>query len=118
MSAAEPVPAWLSAWRQRQAGQAPAQVPSTPAPRPTPPPALRSLPLSRGEAQGFSEPRQWDYDGGVRREAVLDTDHRPPRIVRRVGWHSCLRCSRPFFSQDVAGQRLCGDCRVDGDRYA
>lgn len=68
-------------------------------------------------ALAAGEPRQRDYDGGVRRKAVLDTDHRPPRVVRRVGWHSCLRCSRPFFSQDVAGQRLCGDCRVDGDRY-
>jgi len=56
---------------------------------------------------GFSEPDPWAYDGGVRREQVLDCDHRPPRVVRIVGWRTCLKCSSPFWSEDVRGQRMC-----------
>lgn len=114
---AEPVAAWLSAWRQRQGAPPPTQVPVATVTRQTPARTLRAKPTSRGEAHGFYEPCPWDYDGGVRREAVLDTDHRPPRVVRRVGWRSCLRCSRPFFSQDIVAHRLCDDCRLNCDRY-
>ena len=60
----------------------------------------------------------WLYDGGARREPVLDTDHNPPLVVRKVGWCRCLRCRKPFFSQNVAAQRLCVLCRGDSDRYA
>lgn len=70
---------------------------------------------------GFAEPRPWEFDGCVRREPVLDTDHTPPRVVRRVGWHRCLRCRQPFWSEDVARLRLCTGrsgtgCRVGEDR--
>lgn len=58
--------------------------------------------------QGFAYPVPWPDDGGVRREPVLDTDHVPPLVVRRVGWSRCLRCRRPFFSEDVVKLRLCG----------
>jgi hypothetical protein len=56
---------------------------------------------------GFVEPQPWDYDGGARREPVLDCDHSPPRVVRKVGWRSCMGCGRPFFSEDVVALRLC-----------
>lgn len=69
---------------------------------------------------GIVEPDRWDYDGGQRREPVVDTDHTPPLVVRKVGWRHCLKCQRPFFSEDVIRQRLCSDgsvgCREDEDR--
>jgi hypothetical protein len=48
----------------------------------------------------------------MRRERVLDLDHRPPRVVRLVGWRNCMKCGRAFFSEDVSKLRLCID--VDG----
>ena len=64
---------------------------------------------------GIIEPEQWAYDGCVRREPVLDISDRPHRVVRKVGWRHCLKCGKPFFSEDVAGLRLCidtsGGCR-------
>lgn len=57
------------------------------------------------------EPRPWAYDNGVRREAVLDHDHTPPKLVRHVGWRCCLRCDAPFFSEDVVALRLCDRCK-------
>lgn len=69
---------------------------------------------------GIIEPEPWAYDGGVRREPVVDTDHTPPRVVRKVGWRHCLKCRRAFFSDDVVRHRLCSDgsfgCREDEDR--
>jgi hypothetical protein len=56
---------------------------------------------------GFLEPEPWDYDGGKRREPVIDADQNPPRVVRRVGWRSCMACASPFFSEDVIALRLC-----------
>lgn len=61
---------------------------------------------------GFDEPQPWAWDGGKRRESVLDTDHMPPRIVRRVGWRVCMRCGAPFFSEDVVKIRMCPDCKL------
>lgn len=73
--------------------------------------------------QGITEPQPWAFDGCVRREPVLDHDLRPPRVVRRVGWHHCLRCQQPFWSEDVARLRLCirksnDGCRSGEDRRA
>jgi len=71
--------------------------------------------------QGLIEPKRWSYDGGARREAVLDTDCNPPRVVRKVGWRNCLRCRKPFFSEDVVRLRLCDTaygCRDQADRFA
>lgn len=58
-------------------------------------------------SHGFVEPPAWTYDGGVRREPVLDLDCHPPRVVRKVGWRSCMACGKPFFSEDVIALRLC-----------
>ena len=67
-----------------------------------------------GPERGFSEPRPWAWDGGKRREPVLDMDRRPPVAVRRVGWQCCMRCTRPFFSADVVAIRLCNRCKGVG----
>lgn len=74
----------------------------------------------RGQAAaiGIIEPDPWEYDGCLRREPVLDEDTR--RVVRKVGWHRCLKCRRPFFSEDVIRLRLCSGaqgCRGDEDRF-
>jgi hypothetical protein len=118
MSASEPVPAWLSAWRERHG--APVVAPEL-KPLPTPVKRLqRTAQPRRTGTYGFIEPTIWPYDSGVRREAVLDTNHNPPRLIRRVGWHKCLRCKRPFFSEDVIRLRLCDGlygCRADAGRY-
>lgn len=107
------VPAWLVAYRERQGHHEPAQ----PKPRPKPVHRARTSRNSPIVSQGFQEPAAWPWDGGLRREAVLDLDCNPPRIVRRVGWHNCLRCRRSFFSHDVVRQRLCASCRGDADRF-
>lgn len=64
--------------------------------------------------QGFVEPVRWAYDGGVRREPVLDCDYHPPRVVRKVGWRNCMACGQPFFSEDLIALRLCDG--LDGCR--
>lgn len=71
------------------------------------------------DLQGFIEPARWDYDGCKRREPVKDADY-PYRVVRKIGWQRCLKCRRPFFSEDVLRLRLCSGadgCREDEDRY-
>lgn len=55
-------------------------------------------------------PAQWPDDGGARRERVLDPDD--GRLVAIVGWRSCLRCGRRFFSEDVRAIRLCPHCKA------
>lgn len=110
---AEAAPAWLVAWRER--GSAP---PAQPQQRtrqggndePTPASAVAEAARpqrTKANGQGFVEPQPWPHDGGARREAVLDTDYHPPRVVRTVGWQRCLRCRKPFFSEDVTALRLC-----------
>ena len=66
----------------------------------------------RTTAQGFSEPQPWAKDGGIRREPVLDMDRHPPIAVRYVGWRSCMRCQRPFWSEDVVRLRICDRCKM------
>lgn len=61
---------------------------------------------------GFTEPDPWPFDGCKRREPALDTDVRPPRVVRVVGWNLCLRCRSQFFSPDVRGIRMCPACKT------
>lgn len=62
-------------------------------------------------ARPLDEPRAWEFDGNLsRREAVVDHDSQPPRVIRRVGWLRCLRCERPCFSDDVVRVRLCWCC--------
>lgn len=109
-------PAWLQAWHDSQ------HQPSNPvAPKPTYAPRdTFAFPAKEGaDWQGMVVPKRWEFDGCLRREAVLDADSTPPRVVRRVGWHRCMKCRRPFFSEDVLRQRLCdgaGGCREDEDR--
>jgi hypothetical protein len=47
---------------------------------------------------------------------VLDYDHRPPRVVRSVGWRICMKCFKPFFSEDVIGVRMCDGCKTEGPK--
>jgi hypothetical protein len=77
-------------------------------------PVPPAMPRRRGGRwdTGFEEPEPWAWDGGHRREAVLDTDHMPPRIVRRVGWRVCMRCGAPYWSDDVVKIRMCSDCKA------
>lgn len=64
-------------------------------------------PAQAPDSYGFAVPAQWPFDGGVRREPVLDCDHGAVREVRKVGWRCCMKCAEPFFSADVVRQRLC-----------
>lgn len=66
---------------------------------------------SASTSQGFSEPKGWAWDGGKRREPVLDTDFHPPHVVRHVGWRTCLKCAKPFFSVDVLAVCICDGCK-------
>ncbi|GFE80237.1 hypothetical protein GCM10011487_22370 [Steroidobacter agaridevorans] len=61
--------------------------------------------------RAIQESRAWPFDGDLtRRDEVVDPNFDPPRIVRRMGWLSCLRCTRPTFSEDVVCIRLCWAC--------
>mgnify|MGYP000294828774 CR=1 FL=1 len=71
-------PAWLVAWREgRTAPAAPAQPPLQPQAAPSQggsrakPQARAANGAGRGSS-GFSEPDPWPFDGGKRREPVLD----------------------------------------------
>lgn len=114
----EPVPTWLANWRAANG----VSVEDQPTQATTPAPVLRTAPTVRVDHQGFVEPRPWPYDGCLRREPVLDHDVTPPRVVRRVGWQRCMRCRRPFWSDDVVRLRLCvsggAGCRHLEDRHA
>jgi hypothetical protein len=110
--AADP-PEWLVAWRAKQGLlPAPQRRPQR-QPRVSPGPRIEKR---KGNHYGFVEPSAWMNDHGVRREPVLDMDHNPPRVVRQVGWRTCMGCGRWFFSDDVSRLRLCesaldGGCR-------
>ena len=112
-------PAWLVAWRERD--RQPEPAPPTVLPAPTP--RISFQKVSAADWQGLIIPSRWDYDGCKRREPVVDIDQRPHRVVRKVGWQRCMKCRRPFFSEDVVRLRLCGGstgsngCRTDGDRF-
>jgi hypothetical protein len=127
-------PAWLSAWRDANperaaegdaagtAAQAAADARSAArsqgARRPRGKhPKMAPLPeaVSRW-GQGFSEPEPWAWDGGKRREPVLDYDRHPPAVVRSVGWRVCLKCEAPFFSEDVTRLRMCDGCKTEGPK--
>lgn len=64
----------------------------------------------------LEEPEPWAWDGGKRREQVLDHNFRPPRVVRQVGWRCCLKCEASFFSKDVTRLRMCGGCKTEGPK--
>lgn len=122
-----------AAQREARAAQRAARAASTPKREPTPKP--RTAPAQRAQApkaklappagvrakvhepQGLGhdleEPEAWAWDGGKRREPVLDHNFRPPRVVRSVGWRCCMKCAKPYFSQDVIRQRMCDGCRPE-----
>lgn len=115
-------PAWLLAWREQERQPRPAPAPPAAPTKPKPAHAPRdtfAFPVREGaDWQGMIIPKAWDFDGCVRREAVIDGDAN--RVVRKVGWHRCLKCRRPFFSEDVLRLRLCSGaqgCRGDEDRF-
>jgi len=111
-------PAWLLAWREQEIQPKPPPAPPAPRPKSGGP----HVPLRmRGQAAaiGIVEPDPWPFDGCKRREPVMDADD-PHRVVRKVGWHRCMKCRRPFFSEDVIRLRLCSGaqgCRGDEDRF-
>ncbi|MBQ1499211.1 MAG: hypothetical protein IIZ38_12930 [Sphingomonas sp.] len=109
-------PAWLVAWRDRDRQPAPSPPAKVYAPKDT-----FSFPAKEGaDWQGMIVPKRWEFDGCLRREPVVDADASPPRVVRKMGWHRCLKCRRPFFSEDVLRLRLCDGaqgCREDEDRF-
>jgi hypothetical protein len=82
---------------------------------PTKPPALQT-PRQKSKVSALGQmveyPAEWPDDGGARRERVLDPDD--GRLVAIVGWRSCLRCGRRFFSEDVRAIRLCPSCKGEG----
>ena len=120
-------PAWLLAWRHRQSQPQAAPAPKAPAPSSAPlkqerhrPGPLVPLRL-RGQLAliGIIEPDPWPFDGCVRREPVMDALC-SDRVVRKVGWHRCLKCRKPFWSEDIIRLRLCSGaqgCRGDEDRF-
>lgn len=112
-------PAWLVAWRHQQTQPAPPPAPKPPIPPPPPGPHVPLRMRGQAFAIGIIEPEPWPFDGCLRREPVKDADY-PYRVVRKVGWHRCLKCRRPFFSEDVLRLRLCSGaqgCRGDEDRF-
>lgn len=69
---------------------------------------------SRGPVgKEIGEPKPWSFEEGpTRRVAVYDHNWSPPRLVRRVGWVTCISCRRQrFFSCDVVKHRMCDGCR-------
>lgn len=35
-----------------------------------------------------------------------------PTSLRQVGWRCCMRCQRPFWSDDVVRLRICDRCKM------
>lgn len=120
----------LAAQREAREAQRAARATSTPkraaTPKPPTAPAQRAqapkakpagvkakLHAPQGFGHDLEEPEAWEWDGGKRREPVLDHNFRPPRIVRQVGWRCCMRCAKRFFSEDVIKVRLCERCRSE-----
>jgi hypothetical protein len=52
----------------------------------------------RGQAAaiGIVEPDPWPFDGCERREPVMDADD-SHRVVRKVGWHRCMKVPPSIF---------------------
>ncbi|MFA7460156.1 MAG: hypothetical protein WCY60_04025 [Trueperaceae bacterium] len=77
----------------------------------------KHAPEDRAIARALIEPEPWPFSGDLaRRASVMDPNVEPPRVVRRVGYVRCLRCSRPHFSEDVVSIRLCLSCGGLGGR--
>ena len=62
--------------------------------------------------QDIVEPKPGPFDEGARRVAVTDPNW-GDRVIRRVGWRTCMHCAGWFFSPDVSRIRLhpdgCGE---------
>lgn len=78
---------------------------ATPGPRPVRRPKDCTL------AKPLIEPERWSFNGDLTHRAfVMDPNVEPSKLVRRIGWLNCMRCSRPHFSEDVLRIRLCCAC--------
>lgn len=122
MTEADAAPDWLVGWHAERGSPLPRPSPPRPraVPKPrTPKPKQETAPPKQAgrpkkeeqEGAGFIEPAPWAADGGARREPVMDLDHDPPCVVRYVGWRSCIRCQRQFWSEDVKRLRMCVPCK-------
>lgn len=110
---------------QRRASTA-AQQPKPRTPKPPTAPAQGAQPPMRGKlhlpagstvwsnpmGHDLEEPEPWAWDRCKRREKVLDHNFSPPRVVRTVGWRACLKCSDPFWSDDIIALRMCAGCKA------
>lgn len=71
----------------------------------------------RDYGQDVIEPKAWPNDRGAKRVAVTDPNWND-RIIRRVGWRTCMHCGKWMFSRDVIRCRLHEECRrIDCDLY-
>lgn len=99
-------PSWLANWQPQPTNH-------HSGPRVAPKPTAQPEPAKpKANFQGFIIPERWPCDNGARREPVIDADL--GRVVRYVGWKKCMRCGKWFFSEDVAGLRLCGEWSYTG----
>jgi len=88
-------PAWLVAWCNCDHQQLPSPAPKPPPRKPVDGPYVPLRMRGQAAAIGIIAPKAWPFDGGKRREPVLD-EGIPDRVARKVGWHRCMRCRKPF----------------------
>jgi hypothetical protein len=63
---------------------------------------------------GFTpDPPMWSDDGGAKRVGIYNHTFGQARLVRRVGWTTCLGSlpTHRIFSYDVARERICTACK-------
>lgn len=59
----------------------------------------------------IEEPRRWRFDGDIiAKTPVVDPLCSPPKVIRYVGYRSCLKCERPFWTEAVGRIRCCSYC--------
>lgn len=73
--------------------------------------------VAHGPDGGFLIPVRWSVQSDpemTRRAPVLDRVN-GNRVVRIVGYRRCLICKKPFFSEDMRGNRICDAVHVIQD---
>jgi hypothetical protein len=114
---------------KQRAARAASPKPKASAPKPRTAPAQRAQPpmakplrpagntvWSNPLGLDLEEPEPWEFDGCKRRVKVLDHNFSPPRVVRSVGWRCCLKCSEPYWSDDLTRLRMCSGCKTEGPK--
>lgn len=77
---------------------------------------MSDLTYRRGFGKDLIEPKRWPYvPGDTRREPVLDPNHSPPRVIRKVGYRRCMSCRKFYFSEDCVKLRMCPVCKQTKD---